>query len=136
MSVKPKWNGVIVLLALAISGCQTSPVYRPGQEYRTINAAEYEIAIQKNGRVDVLLRSGQVVLANAQPMVWYAEEDAPELLPVLGRLTVREQVNDRLGQGQGMLFKQKECEWAIRVYPDKPFFTCQVAYVNNGKKPV
>ena len=114
MSVKPKWNGVIVLLALAISGCQTSPVYRPGQEYRTINAAEYEIAIQKNGRVDVLLRSGQVVLANAQPWCGMRKK-TPRAASVRSRLTVREQVNDHQ-PGHSTLFKQKECEWAIRVY--------------------
>ncbi|MGI6461214.1 MAG: alpha-galactosidase [Candidatus Hydrogenedentales bacterium] len=136
MSDTAKWTGVILVLVGIGWGCQTSPVYRPGQEFRTINAAEYEIVVQKNGRVNVLLRSGQVILANAQPMVWYEKDSNPKPLPVLGRLTAREQVNDRLGQGQGMLFRQKECEWAIRVYPDKPFFTCQAAYVNRSKKPV
>lgn len=136
MKIKTKTLGIACAVIAAVWGCNTGPIYRPGQEYRTINAAEYEIAMQKNGRVDVLLRSGQVLLANAQPMVWYADEKEMEELPILGRYSLRDQVNDRLGQGQGVVFKRKECEWAIRVYPDKPFFTCQVAYINNDKKPV
>lgn len=136
MSAKGMWKCLILVAVAGLFGCVTSPIYRPGQEFRTVNAAEYEIAVQKNGRVDVLLRSGQVLLANAQPMVWYADEAKPEALPIMGRYTLREQVNDRLGQGQGIAFTRKECEWAIRVYPDKPFFTCQVAFVNTTKKPI
>ena len=125
----------IVLVAL-VFGCATGPIYRPGREHRTINAAEYEVAIQKSGRVDVILRSGQVVLANAQPMVWYAGDRAPRALPIMGERTMRQQVNDRLGQGQGIVYGHRQCEWAIRVYPDKPFFTVQVAYTNTGRRPV
>ncbi|MFO7974004.1 MAG: alpha-galactosidase [Candidatus Hydrogenedentota bacterium] len=136
MSIRNNVCCITFAAIIMLCGCAMGPIYRPGREYRTINAAEYEIAMQKNGRVDVLLRSGQVVLANAQPMVWYADEKGLEPLAILGRNSIRDQVNDRLGQGQGVVFKRKECEWAIRVYPDKPFFTCQVAFVNNDKKPV
>ena len=85
MRATRNWTGLVLVILIA-AGCVTSPLYRPGQEFRTINAAEYEIAVQKNGRVDVLLRSGQVLLANAQPMVWYADEDKPEALPIMGRV--------------------------------------------------
>ncbi len=136
MSFKAKAEWSVLAVIVTVLGCAAGPIYRPGQEYRTLSGAEYELAVQKNGRVDVMLRSGQVVFANAQPMVWYADKKGLEPLPIKGRATVREQVNDRLGQGQSIIFKYKEAEWAIRVYPDKPFFTCQTAFVNNGKKPV
>lgn len=121
---------------LLTAGCVTSPYFRPSEEFRSINAARYELVVQKNGGIDVLWPSGVPVIQNAFPMVWYDSEDAPEPLPVEGRMTIRQEVNDRLGQGQGMLLKKDECEWLINTYTTQPFITATVAYVNDGKEAV
>ena len=111
-------------------------MYRPGQEYRSLNTDYYQFAIQKNGRVDVALGSGEPVFLNAFPMVRLEGERSAEALKIDGRWSQRYEVDDVLGQGNGMLLKLKNCEWTIRAYPSKPFFAVQVAYVNTTKKPV
>jgi hypothetical protein len=110
--------------------------YRPGQEYRSLNTDSYEIAIQKNGRLDVAHASGDAIFLDAYPMVWIEGENKPERFKLDGRFSQRHGVNDRLGQGQGMLIKFKSVEWTLNAYPSKPYMAVQVAYVNNTKKPV
>lgn len=126
----------LCLIFLAVQCAATPGFYRPQQEYRTINAVNYEVVVQKNGQVDILLRSGEQVFGNVRPMVWYDGAPAPVPMTVDGRFTMRQEVNDRLGQGQGMLFGKKECRWVIRVYPDKPFLAAQVEFINTTKRPV
>lgn len=110
--------------------------YRPGQEYRSLNTDQYQISIQKSGRVDVALSSGQEVFLSAFPMVRFAGDKEAEPLKVDGRWSQRYNVDDPLGVGNGMLIKYKNCEWSLRAYPSKPFFAVQVAYINTTKKPV
>lgn len=122
LSVQFAWGGMLM--------------YRPGQEYRTINAAAYELIIQKAGRVDVHMMSEEPVFTSAFPMVWLDGDDTPRLLPVDGRMSAREAVNDPLGEGQGMVLRKKTCTWTLRAYPAEPYFAVQVAYMNTGKKPI
>lgn len=110
--------------------------YRPSQEYRSLNTDQYQISIQKSGRADVALSSGQQVFHNAFPMVRFAGDTEPKALKVDGRWSERYDVDDALGVGNGMLLRYKDCEWSIRAYPSKPFLAVQVAYVNTTKKPV
>ena len=124
-----------VILGLA-EGAAQAQFYRPGQEYRSLNTSLYEIAIQKNGRLDVTFVDGDPIFTNVFPMVWFADKDEPELLPVDGRFSGRYAVDDALGRGQGMVLAHKTVEWALRTYPTQPFFAVQVAYRNTGKKPV
>ncbi len=133
--MKKYWMG-IVMIVLSVQVLAASPMYRPAQEYRTTTAASYEIAIQKNGRIDVTLRTGDPVFMNVYPMIWFADEDEPEPLATDGRYTTREEVNDRLGKGQGVVMDYKGCEWNHCVYPTEPYFTVQVAYTNTSKKPI
>ena len=122
---------------LATGACYSQSVtYRPGQEFRSLNTDLYEVAVQKNGRIDLALANRELVFANAFPMVWFEGEEAPEPLTVDGRWSERMPVDDRLGQGQGMRLAKKDCEWHLRAYPGKPFLAVQVAYVNTTKKPV
>lgn len=112
-------------------------MYRPpGHEHRSVSAGSYQLSVQNNGRVDVLPRRGNPVFEDAFPMVWLEGRDAPEPLPVSGRLGGRAPVRDAIGHGQGMVLRKKTCEWSLRVYPDQPFFAVQVAYVNTGDEPV
>ena len=127
---------VFVALLIATSLAHAQLNYRPGQEFRTLNSDLYEVSIQKNGRVDLELPSGLAVFGNAFPMIWIEGEDGPTPLKLDGRLTGREAVNDRMGQGNGMLFKKGGSEWSIRSYPTKPFLLVQCAFVNTSKKPV
>ncbi len=126
-------------LLLALAASSTVPAqftYRPGQEYRSLNTDYYELAIQKNGRIDVALSSGETVFLDAFPMVRFEGDEKPEALKIDGRWSQRYEVNDALGRGNGMLLKYKNCEWSIRAYPSKPFFAVQVAFINTTKKPV
>ncbi len=122
-------------VALRFAGAQL-PLFLPGTEYRSLNTETYEIAIQRNGRVDVILVSGEPAMTNAFPMVWIDGKGAPETLPVDGRFSEREAVNDPLGRGQGVMLLKDECEWNIRAYPTQPFFAVQVGYRNTSRKPV
>ena len=123
---------VVALAALSVH----AQIYRPGQEYRSLNTALYEIAIQKNGRLDITYVDGDPIFTNVFPMVWFADEEEPELLPVNGRYSGRYEVNDALGRGQGMVIARDTVEWALRTYPTQPFLAVQVAFRNTGDKPV
>ncbi|MBI4559525.1 MAG: alpha-galactosidase [Candidatus Hydrogenedentes bacterium] len=126
----------VTIVALACTAAAAAPFYRPGREVRTLNTDSYEIMVQKNGRLNVRLISGEPVFSGAYPMIWYDGAKEPVPLPIDGRWSTRMEVNDRLGQGQGMLLKKRECDWIINTYPTKPFLTVQVAYTNASSKPV
>ncbi len=126
-----------ILAAAPLSGFAAEPsVLGPGKVYRTINSDAYEVLIQKNGRTDVCLLDHTPVLDNLYPMILFADEEEPRALSVDGRYTMRVEVDDALGEGQGVLFGKKGCEWRLCAYPTQPFLTAQVVYTNTGKSPV
>lgn len=131
-----KYLAVALAVLITSSAGIAAPMYRPSQEYRTTTASTYEVRIQKNGRLDVTLATGEPVFMNVYPMVWLEGEEAPEPLRTDGRSTAREEVNDRLGKGQGVAMDYKESKWSHRVYPTEPYFTVQLAYTNTTKKTV
>ncbi len=129
----------VAALAAAISGsaaCSWPIPYRPGREERSVSAGSYDLAIQRNGRVNVVLTSGVVVFDNAFPMVWFEDDDKPRPLRIDGRRSARDHVNDPLGEGHGFTLYGKDVEWSIRTYPTQPFLAAQVSFVNSGRKPV
>lgn len=132
-------NALSVLLAVGVAvswtGCSRL-MYRPSKEMRTINAGLYELVVQKNGQSDIYLASGQKVFDDAIAAVEFPDKDKARPLFVYPRFEARQEVNDRLGQGHGMSFTQKEFTWHIRTYPTKPFFTVQMVYTNKGKQPI
>lgn len=109
---------------------------RPSTEYRPMGTDRHEVIVQKNGRVDVFLRNGMPLFTNAYPMAWLEGEPEAKALKVDGRSTTRQELRDRLGVGQEMVFHHKTNQWSIRVYPLEPFITVQVVYVNATKNPV
>ncbi|GMW00703.1 MAG: hypothetical protein AMXMBFR84_18400 [Candidatus Hydrogenedentota bacterium] len=115
-----------------------APLYRPGQELRTVSGGSYEVSVQKNGRLDINLLSGPStpIVANVLPMVWFDGEEYPEPLELEGRFSERQAVNDRLGEGQGIILRKGNCEWGIRTYTAQPFLVFQAVYVNDTAKPV
>lgn len=121
---------------ILIASASAAPLYRPAQEYRTTSASSYEVGIQKNGRIDVTLPTGDPVFMNVYPMIWFEGEDAAKPLRIDGRYTTRQDVNDRLGKGQGVVMDYKDCTWSHRVYPTEPYFTVQLKYTNKTKSPV
>lgn len=128
---------LLALLCIATSDTHSAGLsYRPGREFRSLNTEAYEISVQRNGRLDVLLANGEPVFTNVFPMVWFDQEDKPVLLSVDGRYSQRFEVNNRLGRGQGMILKKDKCEWLLHAYPSKPYLAVHVAYTNNTKKPV
>lgn len=122
------------LLCFSLLASAQNISLNPGKEVRSLNTATYQIAVQRNGRLDVALTSGELVFENVFPMVWFAEEEKPKRLKVDGRLSNRFAVNDRFGTGQGIVLKKDNCEWYIRAYPAQPFFAVQAAYINTTKK--
>lgn len=130
------FNALLLALLFATVTSAQLPMYRPGREFRSLNTDLYEIAIQKNGRIDVALANGELIFENVLPMIWFEGEDAPEKLPVDGRWGGRFPVDDKLGRGNGVVVAHKSTEWALRVYPSQPFYAVQVAYTNTTKKAV
>ncbi len=110
--------------------------FGPSREYRTVSTDLYEFRIQKNGLTDVHLLQGLRIFDNAHPEVQFADEGGPERLTISGRYTMREQIRSPLGEGQGITFARKNCQWHLRAFPAKPYFTVQVIYYNDGRKPV
>jgi len=111
-------------------------VYRPGQEQRTVTASSYQISVQKNGRIDVSLLNGEAVFSNAYPAILVEGEDEWTELDIASRYTFRERVQDALGEGQALIMAKGNCEWAIRTYSTRPFFTVEAVFINTSKKPV
>lgn len=129
-----RWIPCLIVAGLIIP-VHAAPL-RGGREFRSLNTDRYEIAIQKNGRLDVRLFSGEPVFTDAFPMVWFAGEPGPRPLAIDGRYSGRIGVADPLGEGQGVILKKGNCEWYIRAYPTKPFFAVQAVFVNTTKRPV
>ena len=111
-------------------------MYRPAKKHRTVTAGSYQVQVQKNGRLDVVLSSEMPIVENAFPMVWFDGEEEPEPLPIDGRWSQRRLVRDPLGEGPGMEFSKRTCLWIIRTYPTKPFLVVQVAFINRSRKSV
>ncbi len=133
-----RWLLIFISMEILLTLSPTSvwAQFRGEKEVRTINTDVYEVSVQKNGRTDIKSPDGSFFFDNAFPQVVHEKEGEYEPLPINGRFTIREEVNDRLGKGQGIVFSKKECEWHLRAYPTKPFFTVQVVYTNTQKKPV
>ena len=130
-----------VLFALALATAVLHPaaqgqLFRPKKESRTINTDQYELDVQKNGAVRLDNLSGVPIQENVYPTILFEGAEKPKRLKTSQRGTARYQANDRLGQGQGMAFGDKECEWHISTYPGKPFITVKVTYHNSTRKPV
>jgi hypothetical protein len=121
---------------LSTSASALPPIYRSRREFITLNTASYEIIVQKDGHLTVNRPSGASIFRDVTPAIWIEGEKGPRMLKVDGRQSIRENVQDRLGEGQGITLMTKDCQWTIRAYPTKPFLTVQVAYTNSTKKPV
>ena len=125
---------VALLVAAPCAGASGSLL--PGGEARTVTAAQYELSVQRNGRVDINLTDGAAVFANAYPMVWLEGDDEPKSIRFDGQFATRKPVGDRLGQGHGLLLLRENCEWLLRTYSAQPFLSVRLTYVNDKKKPV
>jgi len=127
---------VLLLAGFQLHTATAGPLYRPGQEQRTVTASTYQISVQKNGRIDVSLLNGEAVFSNAYPAILIEGESEWMELDIASRYTFREPVNDVLGQGQALIMAKGNCEWAIRTYSTLPFFTVEAVFINTTKKPV
>lgn len=141
--IKSVDKSVYIVLCLYLSLCiffchaaQATPIYRPQKELKTLNTESYELRVQRDGRVDVVLRSGERLFDNAQPYAWIAESDKAQVLPTDGRFLSRTAVNNPLGDGNALTMPKKSFTWTLQSYPTKPFITVQLSYVNDTRKPV
>lgn len=127
----------LLVALLCINMIAHAQLFQRGKkELRTTSAGSYQLSVQKNGRVSVLLSSEEAVFENAGPMIWFEGENAPRAIDVAGRESGREDVSDALGKGQGMTLQNDECTWSLRVYPAEPYFAVQAAFTNTRKESV
>ena len=126
-------------LACWINASPAAPLFIGGkQDARTMTTDVYEVDIQKNGAVRVRGGVGgeEVIFENVVPTVTLEGEEKPRALKVSYHQTNRFPAHDRLGEGQGMAYSSKDCEWILSTYPGRPFLSAHVTYHNKGKKPV
>jgi hypothetical protein len=129
---------VLLLIGMQVADARPDKRRRRGTDkaYRSMTTDTYQMVIQRDGYADAILRDDTVVFDNGQPMIRFAGEARLQPLRPQASQSSRVQVNDALGSGQGMVLAGKNMEWHLRTYPNKPFFTVQVIYVNNSKGPV
>ncbi len=134
----PRAATLVVAAALCalITGAAAAQPMGKTKEYRSLNTDLYKISIQKNGQVDVFLANDTPVITDAFPMIWFDGEAEPERLKTSGKWTERLAVEDKLGQGQGVIHQHGGWEWSLRAYPTRPYFAVQLGYTNQSKKPV
>ncbi len=125
-----------LLLLTFAGGMAHGQLYRPDRDLRSVNTDRYNVAVQRNGRVNIRDVDGGSIFADAHPLVWLDGADRPQPLPLDGHRTGRVAVHDALGEGQGMLFRHRSGEWLIHTYPTQPYLVVQAGYTNTGKKPV
>ena len=106
------------------------------KDARTVTTDTYEMDIQKNGAVRIRTADGGIVFENAVPTVTLEGEDKPRVLKLNSHMTNRFSAHDRLGEGFGMAYASKDCEWFLTTYPGRPFLSVRVVYHNKGRKPV
>ncbi|MBI1320286.1 MAG: hypothetical protein GC168_15270 [Candidatus Hydrogenedens sp.] len=103
---------------------------------RSMATTQYEVLSKKDGRVDIRYPNGVVVFENAFPAVTFEGDDETTRLKVDGKRSMREGTADALGRGKSMIFGKDNYAWAIRSYETQPFFTAQLKYLNDRRKPV
>ncbi|HPC18095.1 MAG TPA: alpha-galactosidase [Candidatus Hydrogenedentes bacterium] len=131
-------RGLFVSIGLSVLVLvpDTALAQREPRAFRTINTDQYEVAVHKNGLIDIRVNRIETIATGLYPMIWIEGEAAPKPFPVDARYSNRAPVNNRLGEGQGMWFKKGTLDWIVETYPTKPFMTIQVAFENTTKKPV
>jgi hypothetical protein len=115
-------------LVLAL-GCE-SPWIRGGTEARRISSDAFNVSVQKNGRLDVVMNDGTRFFNDAYPMVWLAGEDSPRPIRLDYRRTSRV---DRFAHGdayQGMVLVADEAVWTVAVEPNEAIITAMLTYAN------
>jgi len=125
----------ILVCLIAAEPASAQPMGK-SKEYRSLNTDLYKISIQKDGRLDVFLADDTPVILDVFPMVWFDGDGEPDRMKIAGRWTERLAVEDKLGQGQGVVHVHKGLEWSLRAYPTRPFFAVQLGYTNESNRPV
>lgn len=125
---------LFVFVFVRLDAAEAAPLFHPDKTYRSVSTDLYEVTMQKNGFVDVSSVLGPQFFNNAIPRVELAGETKTKDLQVDPRFQERTEVNDPLGEGQGVTFVRNNFKWSIRTYPSKPFLTVQLSVTNDGKK--
>lgn len=113
-----------------------APNFGPRKEVLTINTDQYEVSVQKNGRVDVRTPAGAHIFDNVAPLARITGEEKERVLRTRWQESARSMINDPLGEGQGLIFAGEGFEWHLRTYPSKPYLAVRLIFVNDGKEPV
>ncbi len=124
-------------MLLPAGPAQADPLFGGGKkDARTVTTDTCEMDIQKNGAIRIRDVNGDTIFENAAPTVTLEGDAKPHTLRVIATQTERFSAHDRLGEGQGMAYASKDCQWFLTTYPGKPYISAHVAYHNKGKKPV
>ena len=109
---------------------------RSRREAISVNTDVYEVSVRRDGAVHVHSADGTPIFAGVQARVLYGDAEQFRRLRAYGRETMRFQVNDALGQGQGLAVQGRACDWRINTYPGKPYFSVRLVYRNTRNTPV
>ncbi len=128
---------LVVAALLPVGTAKADPLFSGGKkDARSVTTDAYEMDVQKNGGIRIRDVNGETIFENVMPTVTLEGEDTAHALKVVATQTERFQAHDRLGDGQGMTYSSKDCEWFLATYPGKPYISAHVTYHNKGKKPV
>lgn len=130
------WYIAGLVLLLVLQPVDAYPMQRARQEYISINTDVYELSVAVNGTASIHTLEGMAIFAGAGPRVLYAGEERFRRLNTDARNSMRRQVNDFMGQGQGLSFFSRNGEWRLNTYPAQPYFSVRLAYHNSGRRPV
>lgn len=122
----------IVLYSAAHPPATAGDSPAPRKELRSITTDRYQLIVQKDGTVDIRLRSGALLVDNAYPAVAFPDEIAPRPLKVKGLRSERRTVQDRFGVGHGLVLFGENFEWLLNTYPGMPYLMAQLVYDSTG----
>jgi len=125
-----------LVLTFAMLAQAEEPLFGGRREAVTINTDQYEVVVQRNGRVDVLDTEGQRIFDNVMPLVRVFGESKDRPLRARFETVQRGAVKDALGEGQGFTFNAPDFEWRWHTYPSKPYLAVQLTFINTGKESV
>lgn len=126
--------GALAICTLALA--EGAPNFGGKKEVLTINTDQYEVSVQKNGRVDLRTPGGAHIFDDIVPLARVAGEEKDRVLRTRWQESARSMISDALGEGQGFVFAGDDFEWHLRTYPSKPYLAVRLAFRNSGKEPV
>ncbi len=131
----PRIIAAVLCLLTVLFAVPQAVAQRSRREYISINTDVYEVSVQRDGAINIYNVGGAPLFNRMQARIRYADEEQLRHLNTDPGNATRFQVHDRLGQGQGLVFHARDCEWYVCTYPGQPYFSVRLVYRNTGSSP-